>query len=845
MIPKHLMIAVAAIGLICTSATAATFVVPTDRDMVRRAQGVVVATALPSYSQMSPEGGIETVTPVAVDEWIKGRGASRIDVVEPGGSLDGVTTAIPGAPRFNAGDRLLLLIVSIGDDRWAVAELVLGKFTFANDTEGAAVLVRDEDEIVGWDPDLKMHVERRRSASRFLDYVRKESAGEPGDPNYWVEKRPLAAAKTASRQNGPTTMIAPYTATSYTIIVSGSMGSRWTTFPSAVPFYTGTTTEPGAPNGGVTAVTTAFNSWNGDCPSNVNYTYAGVDDGTHTQGLHAPDGRNTILFERDLSSWGIAPFSCSSSGYSGTLGIGGVTSASGTNTLNGETFMTTLEADVEMNRGIANCTLLFNNGDFNSAVTHEVGHTLGFRHSDQTRSGSAACSTDPSLECSSSAIMTAFVTTGLNAALQAWDQHAVQAVYPGGSCTTCTAPAVTRNPASTTITAGQSVTLSVAASGTTPLSYQWYIGTSGSGTPIAGGTGGSITVSPSSTTSYWVKVSNSCGSVNSATATVTVNASSPPPAPKRAPMDFDGDGHSDLLWFDYNTGWVNIWFMNGRTVLSTGNVAQQTDPNWHIVGIGDFNADGKSDILWWNSSTTMVQMWEMSGRGILNGNNVVMSGDPNWRVEAIGDFYGDGYSEVIWRNQSTGSVAMWDLRGHTFINGAPIGSTGDPAWHIEAAADFNGDGKADLVFRNVNTGAVAMWTMNGRQILNSAVFGSTGDPSWRIEGAGDFNGDGYADLLLRNYSNGTVAMWEMRDRTILNGAAVTPQPDFNWQAVAIGDFEADHTSDIIWWNAGSGVTAMWNMQGHTILNGNAFTTMPINWKIQPLRNFAGPIMSAE
>jgi hypothetical protein len=277
----------------------------------------------------------------------------------------------------------------------------------------------------------------------------------------------------------------------------------------------------------------AFTSWDNDCGSNVNYVYAGVDDGTHTQGLHATDGRNTILFERDLSSWGVAPFTCSSNSYSGTLGIGGITSASGQNSVAGETFVTTAEGDVEMNRGLANCTLLFSNGDFNSALTHEVGHTLGFRHSDQTRDSAAACTTDASLECSNQAIMKSFIANGLNAALQVWDQHAVQAVYPGNVCapTSCTAPAITQQPASATITAGSSTTLSAAASGTAPLSYQWYAGSSGTTTnPGPGGTGTSVTVSPSTTTQYWLRVSNSCGVANSNAATVTVAAGSAPAA---------------------------------------------------------------------------------------------------------------------------------------------------------------------------------------------------------------------------------------------------------------------------------------------------------------------------
>jgi len=521
--------------LISAAANGASFVVPSDRDMIRRAHAIVIGNVLSSYSRATAEGGIETVTPFSIEEVIKGRvGDETIDVVEPGGVLNGRATVIAGIPRFQEGARLLLFLTKTGASRWSVTEIALGKFSFRM-RNGESLLLRDDGEISGWDPDLKPHQERDRSAERFLHFIREEAAGRVAKEDYFVDRGSRFSPLATSLH--PVPLIAPYTATSYTMFISGSQGSRWDVFPSAVSFFSGTTAEPGAPGGGVTAIQAGIASWDNDCGSNVNYVYAGVDNGTHADGLHTDDGVNTVLFERDLSAWGIAPFTCSGNSYSGTLGLGGVTSASpDLNTVGTESFLTTLEGDVEMNRGLANCTVLFNNGDFNSALTHELGHTLGFRHADQTRDSNGACSNDPSLECSQQAIMKSFISTGLNAALQAWDQHAVQAVYPGNVCApgpSCTVPTITAQPSSPgAITAGQSVTLSVAASGTA-LSYQWYVGSSGNtSSPIANATGTSITVSPATTTSYWVRVSNSCGSANSVAATVTVTTNAPSGATK-------------------------------------------------------------------------------------------------------------------------------------------------------------------------------------------------------------------------------------------------------------------------------------------------------------------------
>jgi hypothetical protein len=88
--------------------------------------------------------------------------------------------------------------------------------------------------------------------------------------------------------------------------------------------------------------------------------------------------------------------------------------------------------------------------------------------------------------------------------------------------TVCNAAAITKHPQSTTIASGASTTLSVTASGTAPLTYQWFAGT----TAINGATSSSVTVSPTTTTTYFVRVTNSCGVVDSATATVTIAAAS-------------------------------------------------------------------------------------------------------------------------------------------------------------------------------------------------------------------------------------------------------------------------------------------------------------------------------
>lgn len=90
--------------------------------------------------------------------------------------------------------------------------------------------------------------------------------------------------------------------------------------------------------------------------------------------------------------------------------------------------------------------------------------------------------------------------------------------------TVLTPPTISSQPTGSTITTGQTVTLSVTATGS-GLTYQWYVGSSGTTTsPISLATTSTYrTPALSMTTSYWVRVTNSGGSVDSSTATVTVS----------------------------------------------------------------------------------------------------------------------------------------------------------------------------------------------------------------------------------------------------------------------------------------------------------------------------------
>src|SRR5438045_2557385 len=63
------------------------------------------------------------------------------------------------------------------------------------------------------------------------------------------------------------------------------------------------------------------------------------------------------------------------------------------------------------------------------------------------------------------------------------------------------------------------------------------------------------------------------------------------------PGEFNGDGYSDILWQNVNSGACVIWALNGTNVIDSGQVGWAPGSNWHAIGTGDYNGDGYSDVL--------------------------------------------------------------------------------------------------------------------------------------------------------------------------------------------------------------------------------------------------------
>lgn len=269
-----------------------------------------------------------------------------------------------------------------------------------------------------------------------------------------------------------------------------------------------------------------------------------------------------------------------------------------------------------------------------------------------------------------------------------------------------------------------------------------------------------------------------------------------------ARFDFDGDGTSDILWFNSSIDGLGMFRMQNGTPswVSIGQGAA----GWTIAGVGDFDGDGTSDVLWFNASSFSLGMFRMqNGVPVWVGTGQGASG---WSIAGTGDYNGDGTTDILWYHAATSSVGMFQM-----INGVPTwvgigqGATG---WIVAGSGDFNGDGTTDILWYHAATSAVGMFQMNNGGVPAWVGIGQ-GAAGWSIAGTGDFNGDGTTDILWHHGPSAVLGMFQMN-----NGVpawAGIGQGASGWSIAGTGDYNGNGTTDILWYQAASSVVGQFQM----------------------------------
>jgi hypothetical protein len=301
--------------------------------------------------------------------------------------------------------------------------------------------------------------------------------------------------------------------------------------------------------------------------------------------------------------------------------------------------------------------------------------------------------------------------------------------------------------------------------------------------------------------------------------------------------DFNGDGITDLLWWEPDTNQLTIWLMKGGAVQSLVSPGAGQDINqWLLIGTGDFNADGISDIMWWNPQAGAVEVWYMatsssaaSGAG---GNGFQATSSlgqvtGNSTLSYTGDLNGDGREDILWRDYETGQITLWIMGadGQPTLNGPPTLAAGmsdgnrpdvtdSLEWGVRGLHDMDGDGKADVIWQHASDGRVVVWRMDGSLVIGIGEVHRAQPDNWLITGLGDMDGDGMADFVWSNQADGAIQTWLMHglftdELVMVDGSTEAAK----WRVKAVGDFCNAGSDDIYCKHSETGAVRIVKLDG--------------------------------
>ncbi len=218
--------------------------------------------------------------------------------------------------------------------------------------------------------------------------------------------------------------------------------------------------------------------------------------------------------------------------------------------------------------------------------------------------------------------------------------------------TVATAPSLITQPNSLTVNAGSPAFFSVTATGTGPLSYQWFK----NGTPISDGTGASLTIPSAASSdvgSYHVVVTNAVGSLTSSAATLSIT---PVPSTVTFAQRTDGSKLVDV-YYNLEAGSASTAFAVSYDGGTTFNSVSSLTGD---VGASISAGTGKHII--WNAGAD----YPSSG-----ASNVKV------RVTALVDGAGGTFAPI-----PAGSYEVGNVSSDTDITDAPVGIVTLSAYYV-------------------------------------------------------------------------------------------------------------------------------------------------------------------
>ncbi len=259
--------------------------------------------------------------------------------------------------------------------------------------------------------------------------------------------------------------------------------------------------------------------------------------------------------------------------------------------------------------------------------------------------------------------------------------------------------------------------------------------------------------------------------------------------PLGTPLDFDGDGRTDLTVIR-STGATKTWYVN-RSQL--GFLAQGWGTTNDIFVPQFYDNDAICDFAVWRPADGNWYILQ-SSTGTLR---IVHFGSAGDDPTVVDDYDGDGMADPAVVRNSGGLKTWYFLRSTAGFGFQQWGLSTDAA----VPGDFDGDGKADLAVKRNDQPVAGLATFYvNRSVAGIDVFawGNNAD----IVVPGDYDGDLKTDIGVAHAAGGDF-FWYVRLST--GGIIENIRWGFSTDIITQGDYDGDGKTDISVWRPADGV----------------------------------------
>jgi hypothetical protein len=294
--------------------------------------------------------------------------------------------------------------------------------------------------------------------------------------------------------------------------------------------------------------------------------------------------------------------------------------------------------------------------------------------------------------------------------------------------------------------------------------------------------------------------------------------------------DLDGDGKPDMLVANYTAGSISV-FRNTSGIgnINVANFVRQdftSGTGATFISVADLDNDGKQDVIVANQGENTLSIFKnISTSGNISFNSPVKIATPSTPIGiGIGDFDKNGWLDIVTANHGNSTVSIFTNKG---IFNAISTNNFNPRFGLITGlnpitidvADIDGDSKSDIVVGNYGSNSISIFKNNyisgtlATSSFSTKLDFNAGNKPGYVK-LGDMDGDSKLDIVvLAEGTNSVGILRNISTAGVLTSASFASRVNFNTGItpyyISVGDLTGNGKLDILVTNFGDGTATVW------------------------------------